>query len=67
MSPSAAQSFHTHAVDWYLSVLPPLGVPVHKNFHWLPERPQIAAEVKRKWPAGAIQLSSRTLQLNSDN
>jgi heptosyltransferase-1 len=25
-------SFHTHAVDWYLSVLPPLGVPVHKNF-----------------------------------
>ena len=25
-------SFHTHAVDWYLSVLPQLGVPVHKNF-----------------------------------
>ena len=25
------KSFHTHAVDWYLSVLPPLGVPVHKN------------------------------------
>jgi len=45
------KSFHTHAVDWYLSVLPPLGVPVHKNFVWLPERPQIAAEVKHKWPA----------------
>ena len=45
------QSFHTHAVDWYLAVLPPLGVPVHKNFDWLPERPKIAAEVKRKWPA----------------
>ena len=43
------KTFHTHAVDWYLSVLPPLGVPVHKNFNWLPERPAIAAEVKRKW------------------
>jgi heptosyltransferase I len=43
------KSFHTHAVDWYLSVLPPLGVPVHNNFIWLPPRPQIAAEVKRKW------------------
>ena len=41
--------FHSHAVDWYLSVLPPLGVPVHKNFTWLPERPQIAADVDRKW------------------
>jgi len=44
------KSFHTHAVDWYLSVLPLLGVPVHNNFQWLPERPEIAAEVKRKWP-----------------
>jgi lipopolysaccharide heptosyltransferase II len=43
------KSFHTHAVDWYLSVLPPLGVPVHNNFTWLPERPLIAAEVNRKW------------------
>ena len=43
------KSFHTHAVDWYLSVLPPLGVPVHKNFAWLPPRPQIPADVKRKW------------------
>jgi lipopolysaccharide heptosyltransferase II len=41
--------FHTHAVDWYLAVLPPLGVPVHKNFVWLPERPPIAADVNRKW------------------
>jgi lipopolysaccharide heptosyltransferase II len=47
-------SFHTHAVDWYLSVLPPLGVPVHKNFVWLPERPEIAAEVSRKWPDAAV-------------
>jgi lipopolysaccharide heptosyltransferase II len=44
------KSFHTHAVDWYLAVLPVLGVPVHKNFIWLPERPEIAAEVQRKWP-----------------
>ena len=44
------RSFLTHAVDWYLSVLPPLGVPVHKNFIWLPERPAIAAAVKKKWP-----------------
>jgi ADP-heptose:LPS heptosyltransferase len=42
-------SFHTHAADWYLAVLPRLGVPVHKNFQWLPERPAVAAEVRRKW------------------
>jgi lipopolysaccharide heptosyltransferase II len=43
------KSFHTHAVDWYLAILPPLGVPVHKNFQWLPERPEINAVVKSKW------------------
>jgi lipopolysaccharide heptosyltransferase II len=43
------KSFHTHAVDWYLAVLPPLGVPVHKKFQWLPERPEISAAVKHKW------------------
>ncbi len=32
------KTFHTHAVDWYLSVLPKLGVPVQQNFEWLPER-----------------------------
>jgi lipopolysaccharide heptosyltransferase II len=42
-------SFHTHAVDWYLAVLPRLGVPVHRNFQWLPERPAIAAAVQSKW------------------
>ena len=47
-------SFHTHAADWYLSVLPPLGVPVHNKFTWLPERPAVAAEVKRKWPAAFV-------------
>jgi lipopolysaccharide heptosyltransferase II len=44
------KDFFTHAVDWYLAVLPLLGVPVHNNFDWLPERSEIAAEVKRKWP-----------------
>ncbi len=47
------KSFHTHAVDWYLSVLPALGVPVHQNFVWLPERPEISAAVKSKWNTDA--------------
>lgn len=41
----------THAVDWYLKVLPLLGVPVHWNFQWLPERPAPAQAVRQKWPA----------------
>jgi lipopolysaccharide heptosyltransferase I len=45
-------SFHTHAVDWYLSVLPLLGVPVARQFEWLPQRPEVAAAVSEKWPAG---------------
>ncbi len=60
------KSFHTHAVDWYLAVLPALGVPVHKNFQWLPERPVIAAEVKHKWPGAFVSTphsALRTLQL----
>jgi len=52
------QSFHTHAVDWYLSVLPQLGVPVHNDFVWLPERQEVAAEVKRKWPVVGVQASA---------
>ena len=42
-------SFHTHAVDWYLAVLKNLNVPVHSNFEWLPEQPAVSAEIKRKW------------------
>lgn len=45
-------SFHTHAVDWYLAVLPHLGVPVHNNFVWLPKRPQVAADIEGKWNPG---------------
>ena len=40
---------HTHAVDWYLEMLPALGVPVHWNFTWLPERPRVAAAMQQKW------------------
>lgn len=42
-------SFRTHAVDWYLAVLPRLGVPVHNGFTWLPERPAVAEAVKARW------------------
>ncbi|HEU5397340.1 MAG TPA: lipopolysaccharide heptosyltransferase II [Verrucomicrobiae bacterium] len=57
-------SFHAHAADWYLSVLPRLGVPVHKNFNWLPEQPPIAAAIQAKWKPGdaswiAIQPGAR--------
>ena len=41
---------HTHAVDWYLKVLSPLGVPRHWNFQWLPERPALARALRQKWP-----------------
>jgi heptosyltransferase I len=39
----------THAVDWYLQVLPLLGVPVHRDFTWIPERPVVAGAVREKW------------------
>jgi lipopolysaccharide heptosyltransferase I len=42
----------THAVDRYLAVLPLLKVPVHGNFEWLPKRPDIAAQIERKWNPG---------------
>ena len=43
------RSFLTHAVDWYLSILPRLGVPVHQHFEWLPARPEVAGAVQSKW------------------
>ncbi len=43
-------TWHTHAVDWYLSVLPLLGVPVHRNFTWIPERPAWATAMRQRWP-----------------
>ena len=43
-------SYHTHAVDWYLSVLPLLKIPVHWNFEWLPKRSDVETGVRKKWP-----------------
>jgi heptosyltransferase-1 len=43
-------SFHTHAVDWYLSVLPRLGLPVHNDFEWLRDQPLRTAALNQKWP-----------------
>lgn len=59
-------SFHTHAVDWYLAVLPHLNVPVHHNFVWLPERVQITADINAKWDSApgrwiALQPGARWL------
>ena len=48
-------SFHTHAVDWYLAVLHPLGIPAHTPFTWLPERPARAAAVQAKWPSDGVR------------
>jgi heptosyltransferase-1 len=30
-----------------------LGVPVHNQFQWLPERPSVAAQVREKWQPGS--------------
>jgi heptosyltransferase-1 len=51
-------SWHTHAVDWYLSLLPLLGVPVDDGFDWLPGRPAVAAAVRARWqPADAPRVA----------
>ncbi len=42
-------SFHTHAVDWYLAVLPVLGVPLGRQFDWLPERPDAREALLKRW------------------
>ena len=57
------KDFSTHAVDWYLSVLPPLGVPVHKNFEWLPERKAISAAVNQKWFGENSKLKTQNSKL----
>lgn len=47
-------SEQTHAVDWYLQVLPHLGVPADQPFTWLPRRPRPAEEIAERWhPAEA--------------
>jgi lipopolysaccharide heptosyltransferase II len=51
----ARRSHHTHAVDWYLDALPALGVPVHQNFIWLPERPLVVEELAARWRPDAAR------------
>src|SRR5204862_8010756 len=51
-------SAQTHAVDWYLQVLPHLGVPADQPFTWLPRRPRPAAEIAERWhPAEACWIA----------
>jgi len=40
---------HLHAVDRYLAVLPLLKVPVHREFDWLPRRPEVTGAVEQMW------------------
>jgi lipopolysaccharide heptosyltransferase II len=58
-------SFHMHAVDWYLSVLPALGVPTQRSYEWLPGRPAVAQAIRDQWPGGgrwiALQPGARWL------
>jgi lipopolysaccharide heptosyltransferase I len=42
-------SYDTHAVDWYLKTLAPLGVPIDWNIEWLPVQPRVAQAVQDKW------------------
>ena len=42
--------YHSHAVEWYLSIAKALGLKVDMGFEWLPERPLVKAEIHRKWP-----------------
>ena len=42
-------SYHTHAVDWYLAVLPALGMSARGDFVWLPERAAVAQALREKW------------------
>jgi heptosyltransferase-1 len=48
-------SFYTHAVDWYLGVLPLLAVPANGQFQWIPPRPEVAAALRRNWPVGTTR------------
>jgi len=43
-------SFYAHAVDWYLGVLPLLGVPFKPDFEWLPRRHGVADAIHKRWP-----------------
>jgi heptosyltransferase I len=44
-------SVETHAVDWYLDVVKTLGVPVHRDFVWLPPHVESLNAIQKKWAA----------------
>jgi lipopolysaccharide heptosyltransferase II len=48
-------SRYTHAADWYLHVLNRLGVPLHRDFQWLPRRGSVADSIRRKWATNGIR------------
>jgi lipopolysaccharide heptosyltransferase II len=52
----ARPSAHAHAVDWYLAVLPALGVPLGRQFEWLPERPDVREALVKRWPLNGAPL-----------
>jgi lipopolysaccharide heptosyltransferase II len=45
-------SFETHAVDWYLGVLPIMGLKLDWKIQWLPAHPARARALEEKWQAG---------------
>ena len=50
----------THAVDWYLAVAKELGVPIDRDFTWMPPRPEIQRAFCAKWG----NASSRWMVIN---
>jgi lipopolysaccharide heptosyltransferase II len=39
-----------HAVDWNIDALRVLGVPTDREYEWMPQRKDVAAQLRRKWP-----------------
>jgi lipopolysaccharide heptosyltransferase I len=54
---ASRNGWQTHAVDWYLGVLPLLGVPVHHQFEWLPVNSEAA------WKVSCQRISPQPLVL----
>ena len=53
-------SASTHAVDWYLSVLSSLKVPIDREFTWMSADPETAIAAGERWPMA----SARWIVLN---
>lgn len=54
-------SEETHAVDWYLEVISRLGVPLRRDFVWMPPREKAAASLEQRWGG---RLKERWVLLN---